>query len=479
MYDYIDACPNLECLEIKSTGFMDKDSLFARLSQRTGLKELEIDLEPGLSLLPLLGHTAAPLLFASLKRLSIMCYPEIASSLPKHLQHIEELQFDVARIPNCVSQSSDWTVFEDILAALAPCTRLRALKIGVGLLAADFPSSSSLPRLSGAAIIGLAEACPRLEDISLLALEPSAIDGTFISSLDFDRFCRNLPRLRTLSMKFHPATTTAIQKTALQSLGRYCSSLEILRLKVPFQLPSLPVPRIVPQILISSDSTPESHTLEEATGGYEETRAGLEADNMGNPRSSVEAGLSSTDQILPLFPNLTHLALSRGHTLLAVVSDTSSTSASSHSTSEKVEPELEPELEANLVRSWAYPLLIHFPKLEILEAWGDWMGHDNESLNYFLPTEEILASTWEFLSGVEQDLWDEDGEEHEGDSWDSLENGEDWEKASLINEFIIEEPVMVHEFGKLSTYEEEPDGMITPGRTFEVDGYFPSTKSFQ
>ncbi|KAL5472567.1 hypothetical protein PMIN07_000575 [Paraphaeosphaeria minitans] len=137
-------------------------------------------------------------------------------------------------------------------------------------------------------------------------------------------------------------------------------------------------------------------------------------------------------------------------------------------------------LEEDLVRSWARPLLAHFPRLEILEAWGDFSGEDNESLNYLLPTQEILASTWEFLSGIEQDLWEDDEDIfkdsfEEGDSWHSLE---DWEKASLINEFAFGEdgPEDVHEvypdMGKLALRDEEPEGMITPGRNVESDDYF-------
>jgi hypothetical protein len=62
------------------------------------------------------------------------------------------------------------------------------------------------------------------------------------------------------------------------------------------------------------------------------------------------------------------------------------------------------------------------------------MGHDNECLNYFLPIEEVLASTWEFLSGAEQDLWDDD-EEEEDNSWHSYESVDDWDAASYLNEY--------------------------------------------
>jgi hypothetical protein len=99
-------------------------------------------------------------------------------------------------------------------------------------------------------------------------------------------------------------------------------------------------------------------------------------------------------------------------------------------------------------------------------------GQDDELLNYFLPMSEILASTWEFLSGVEQDLWEDDddiGSEVElGDVWrQSWESSEDWEKASLMNEFAPEHGVdrIIADVKNLGVYDEEPEGMMTPGRT--------------
>ncbi|KAJ4344753.1 uncharacterized protein N0V89_012497 [Didymosphaeria variabile] len=440
LYQYLDACPSIKAIEVKSLNLMDKDALFTRLSQRQGLESLQIDLDPGVALIPLLsGPNALPFPFASLTRCFIMCYPEVALALPIHLRTIEELQIDIARAPISPHQPSDFGILEDMIAELSHCPSLRILKVGISSLADDFPSSILLPRLSGSALGRLGKTCPKLEDVNLLATEPSAIDGSSISSEDFDSFCKSLPYLRNLSLKLQPTTASALQTTALQSLGRHCPELEVLRLKVAFQLDRISVPGAVPQILVS-DSTFVPELLDQ-------------------------------QHISVLFPKLTHLALARPDTALAPVPDSFTNSVSSHSTSI-----VDPTTEEDLVRSWAHPLLIHFPRLEILEAWGDFSGEDNESLNYFLPTQEILASTWEFLSGIEQDLWEDDEESlEEGDSWNSLE---DWEKASLINEFAFGEdgPVDVDELypdvGKLAVRDEESEGMITPGRTLDPGDYF-------
>ncbi|KAL1595877.1 hypothetical protein SLS60_009567 [Paraconiothyrium brasiliense] len=440
LYQYLDACPSIKAIEVKSVSLMDKDALFTRLSQRQGLESLQIDLDPGVALLPLLsGPNALPSPFASLRRCSIMCYPEVALALPKHLRKMEELQIDIARAPILPHQPSDFAIIEDMIAELSHCPALQVLKIGISSLAEDFPSSILCPRLSGSALGRLGKACPMLEDINLLATEPSAIDGSSISSEDFDGFCKSLPYLRNLSLKLQPTTASALQTTALQSLGLHCPELEVLRLKVALQLDSISVSDAVPQILVSD--------------------------------STFAPEIPYQQDIPTLFPKLTHLALARPDTALAPVPDSFTDSVSSHSNSI-----VDPTVEEELVRSWAHPLLTHFPRLEILEAWGDSRGEDNESLNYFLPTQEILASTWEFLSGIEQDLWEDDEESfEEGDSWNSLE---DWEKASLVNEFAFgeEEPVDVdelyHDVGKLAVRDDEPEGMITPGRTLDPGDYF-------
>ncbi|KAF2440935.1 hypothetical protein P171DRAFT_85808 [Karstenula rhodostoma CBS 690.94] len=444
LYEYLDASPAIRTIEVKLVNLTDKDALFTRLSQRQSLESLQIDLDPGLALLPLLsGPHTLPSPFASLRRCSMMCYPEIALVLPMHLRMLEELQLDIARAPISPHQPSDFTIFEDMIAELSHCPELRNLRISVGSLAVDFPSSILLPRLSGSALGQLAETCRKLEDINFLATEPSAIDGSSISSKEFESFCKALPHLRNLNLKLQPTTASTLEITALQSLGQYCPELEVLRLKVAFQLPSLPVSNTTPRILINDDD--------------------------------VAPEIPAQPDVSPLFPNLTHLALSRSDTDLAPVSNSFTSSVSSRSTSI-----VDSTVEEDLVRSWAHPLLAHFPRLEILEAWGDFSGQDNDSLNYFLPTQEILASTWEFLSGIEQDLWEDDEESfeesfEEGDSWNSLE---DWEKASLTNEFAFGEdgPVDVHEVypevGKLALRDEEPEGMVTPGRTLEAGDYF-------
>jgi hypothetical protein len=139
---------------------------------------------------------------------------------------------------------------------------------------------------------------------------------------------------------------------------------------------------------------------------------------------------------IPLFPYLTHLALARPQNALALTPDLSGVAypesvdadlpsnvdVSSVTIPPSTVPEailpssaFDPAHEEDLVRSWSHPLKTHFPALEILEAWGDWTGADNESLNYFLPIEEVLATTWEFLSGAEQDLWHDEDIDIDGD----------------------------------------------------------------
>jgi len=188
-----------------------------------------------------------------------------------------------------------------------------------------------------------------------------------------------------------------------------------------------------------------------------------ETSNSDNNFSGSTAEPSPALPIPPLFPRLKHLAISRPNTLLSVVNDSftlTEDDANSHR-SDIVDHETEEEL----VRTWAHSLLTHFPQLEILEAWGDWMGQDNESLNYFLPTEEILASTWEFLSGAEQDLWEDDGIEDEEENWVAYESGTDWDAASYVEELSGMD-------GKLQPSVEEPEGMTTPGIILDKNNFF-------
>jgi hypothetical protein len=460
---FLDTTPSIKSVEVMANNLSGKTFLFTQLSQREGLEGLEIGLDPGLALLPQLSKSnASSSPFSMLKRLTIMCYPEIALALPRHLHLIEELQFVISRIPDQPAQKSDFAVIESLIAELSHCPHLRLLKIGLGAIAVDFPSLNSLPRLGGGALVHLSTVCPNLEDIDIFASEPSALDGSDISVNHFETFCQNLPHLRNLSLKLHPTTASALVETALQSLGQHCKELELLRLKLPFQLPSLPVPSAVPQIQVhdAPASNPILHDEEHMA----------EAKNTPNPdstSSSIVLDPPSTTQPSPLFPRLIHLAISRPETLLSALSDHLTTSSASvDGTSSEI---VDHELEEELVRTWAHPLLTHFPSLEILEAWGDWMGHDNESLNYFLPTEEILASTWEFLSGTEQDLWDDGGEDDEeeledDENWVAYESGTDWEAASYVEEL---EFAGIDE--KLRPFQDEPDGMITPGRMRETE----------
>ncbi|OAL53398.1 hypothetical protein IQ07DRAFT_609842 [Pyrenochaeta sp. DS3sAY3a] len=482
LINMLDSASSIKDIRIMNTAFFGKDSLFSRLISRPGLEVLECDLEPGLQLLPTISGIIAPSSsFASLKRLRTICYPEIALALAKHLRHIEELHLEVARLPVHEQQDSDRSVLDDLLAEFSSCPQLRSLQINVGELGVENPSSSSssCPTISGSALIKLARGCPHLEALDLIA-SSSAIDGSNISSVQFNVFSRLAPNLTLLNVKFHPRTTLALETTALLSLGRHCPRLQVLRLKGALHLPSVHAATDEPptsDIDVRTASTLEerSPTIPKIIVYEDETSDSVPLDIPGNT-----ATLPQT----PLFPNLIHLGLARPQSILYIykssyISSSSSSLASSTS---------DPTLEKDLVETWASHLLANFPCLEILEAWGDWTGEDVDSLKYILPLEEVLATTWEFLSGITQDLWetDEDGlnsaseyedwsdDYAEGISLDSRSSGDDWDKASLINELPIQDLVLGN--GYPEVYEEEPDGMLTPGRTetAEERTYFDS-----
>ncbi|KAF2033905.1 hypothetical protein EK21DRAFT_57767 [Setomelanomma holmii] len=461
--DFIDRLPSIREIQIMNANIFGKDLLFGRLSQSPNLEALEIDLDPGLHLLPLLQNpTGLSHLFPALRRLHIMCYPEIALALPKHLPALHELSMDIARIPKQGQHETDATILEELLAALVQCHHLRVLKINIGPMSADFPSIRVLPILDGSTLIKLAENCLELQQLTLLASEPAAIDGSAISSTHFEEFCQRAPNLTDLSMKFHPGTTIALEESALQSLCRHCHHLEVLRLKVALQVPSL----------ITLDGMPDTHGSS-AAKSFPHPHHQAYQDRLDQPRLGdgdyTEIKAFATRSYTPAeahFLNLTHLAFARPQSVLSIAAD--SYAASSDLQSGSV---VDLAVEEELVRSWADTLLLHFPRLDILEAWSDWTGHDNDSLNYFLPLQEPLASTWEFLSGVEQDLWDDDEPETplESNTWDTdldanndydSRGSIDWERASLINEY----PEVRHiaDTHYLEPYEEEPEDMPTP-----------------
>lgn len=454
----LDSKQSIREICIMNANFFGKDLLFSRLSQRSSLEALEIDLDPGLQLLPFLQENSTPsTLFSSLQRLHVKCYPEIAVALPAHLSHLEQLSMEIARIPNQPAHSTDITILNDILEKLVRCPRLRLVKVNIGQLATNFPFINSLPKLDGASLVRLATACSNLKDVTLLASEPAAIDASNISSAQFEQFCQLVPGLTHLSLKLHPGTAIVLEESALRSLGKYCHHLEVLRLKIALQLPNLPSLEDIASASLhcggfrGEDSFHHGSDKNQHGGGYVEIKA-----------FATQAPVSSK----PLFSNLTHFALARPQTVLSISADTYAASSMSQSSSI-----VDPWIEEELVRTWAQSLLLHFPHLDILEAWSDWTGHDNDSLNYFLPLQEPLASTWEFLSGIEQDLWDDgpDTTSHDVEQWDDdFEEGisfesrgsGDWERASLINEFPEERSVV--DGGYLDAYDDEPEDMITP-----------------
>ncbi|EOA81050.1 hypothetical protein ACJQWK_10069 [Exserohilum turcicum] len=477
LMDLLDSASTVTDICIMNAAVLDKDRIFERLSQRSGLEALQIDLDPGLQLLPCFtGPSALPSPFLTLRRLQVMCYPEIAIALPSHLQLIEDLHIDVARVPTHVRQDNDTTTLNDIIDELAQCKQLQSLHINIGQLALDFPSAISCPSLSGLTLTRLAAGCSKLQNLNLLTTAPGAIDGSAISILQFEEFCQGLPQLASLSLKLHPQTAIELESTALQSLGRNCPLLETLRLRISLHLPDLPM-HIEPLPLHPIDALSQNPMDTERAP---QTPSITINDDQKNASLQVGHVTGSKTPSVPLFPNLRHFALARPQSILSIAGNSYAASSTSRTGSF-----VDPLVEQSLVESWAQPLAAHLPRLEVLEAWGDWTGHDSETLNYFLPLEEVLATTWEFLSGVEQDLWDEEdvGEVDSGSEWKENRTDRfsmtsvDWDLASLVNEFRAEEDFDSRHF--LDTYDEEPEDMVTPVRIpNEEDAYFgnPSAK---
>lgn len=470
----LDSVPNIKDVRIMNASFFGKDLLFGRLSQRAGLEALEIDLDPGTQLVPLFtGSNLLTSPFASLKRLHLICYPEVALALPIHLRLLEELHLNIARIPDQSWQESDLSILDDLLGVISQCAKLSSLRVNIGQLANDFPTARSFPTLSGTAVIKLANGCPNLQDIDLSASEPAAINGSNISALQFDSFCRRLGLLKILSLKLHPRTSVQLETTALQSLGTFCPQLEELRLKVALQLPSLRMPRVIVPATASVDAT--SSPTSDSDSITSTPSIAINGHQRG-ASLDLEYVTGSSTPTRPLFPRLTYLAFARPQTILSINNDTYTVSSSSQSSST-----IDPSIEEDLTHLWAQPLYAHFPNLEELEAWSDWTGQDNDSARYVLPHVDLLSSIQEFLSGVEQDIWEdgETGEAHdEAENWDgetaghfsydSGESGDDWERASQLNEFPADDDF---DHGpQYSHYDDESEGMITPGRTMEREG---------
>ena len=432
---HFDALPALEEIDVLMGSIVGKDLLFGHLSKSPGLTSLAIDLDPGLRLLPLFaGPNALQKPFPSLQRLQIVCDPEIALALPSHLFALKELRLAIERQPSGEIRLSDLSILDDVVTSLLVCPNLELLEVNVGNLANGFPTAQLNLAVSGTSLVKLAACCPRLRNIDLAALDPSSIDGSGISSAHFEDFCKGLPHLEELILKLHPTTATILQTTALPSLARHCSKLEVLRLGIPLQLPNLPLYGGVSQSVAHDsevltppqtkhDQRPDSH---QAMSSTIKLVAAIDTPSATPPTTSI-----------PLFPNLTSLSFARPETLLS--SGSTITLAA----------------EEDLVHAWAQSLFTHFPLLEQLEAWGDSTGRDNRSRSYILPMEDILEATWEFLSGVEQSLWQDGDEEEEADVFSPASFGQDtyvlspgpferlvvsdWEMASEMEEFRVRE----------------------------------------
>lgn len=433
---HLDALHDLEEVDVLMSNIVSKDLLFGHLSKRHGLKSLAIDLDPGLWTLPLFsGPAALHKPFSTLERLQIVCDPEVALALPAHLFTLRELRLAIERQSSGDIRLSDLSILDDVVTSLLVCPNLELLEINVGNLASGFPTAQLNLPVGGAALVKLAACCPRLRSIDLAALDPSSIDGSGISSMHFEDFCKGLPNLEELSLKLHPATATILQTTALPSLARHCPKLEVLRMGVPLQLSNLPLYSSVFQPVPNGTMTPPQTKYDRRPDSHQamtstmELVAAIDTPSATPPNSYV-----------PLFPNLTTLSFARPETILSKGNNVSLSA------------------EEDLINTWAQSLFTHFPLLEQLEAWGDHTGCDNRSMLYILPMEDILEATWEFLSGVEQSLLQDGDDEEELGVFSPASLGQDayvlspgvlspgpferlvvsdWEMASQIEEFRV------------------------------------------
>lgn len=389
--DQLDVIPSIKAIQVKHSGISD-DLLFSRLSRRVGLLALQIDLVSGSQLLPLFESTESEPPFASLQRLDISCSPENALAMLPHLPMLENLQVHVRRTGTESPQDSDKSILGDLLTSVASASNLRVLSIIMGAISKPFAPEVESPVLSGPALVELARNNTKLKVLKISPSEPQSIDGSAISTEDFELFCSLLPHLEGLTLKFDPETVQHLTHTILESLGQHCRSLHFIRLRMSATLPGLPISNTTPRITLDApvSSSPDQESWFDKLNG-------------------------DTPSSTPLFPCLAHLAIARPDTILAFPPDSSS-------------EHLDQQLKEYLVRSWADALLADFPRLEILEAWGDWIGNDAKSLNYLLPTQGVLHCMWEFLRGIEQDIWVDEEEEEEGAS--------DWDVASGLNELV-------------------------------------------
>lgn len=201
---------------------------------------------------------------------------------------------------------------------------------------------------------------------------------------------------------------------------------------IPLQLPNLPLYGTVSSPITnnSNDTATPSQTKEDVRPDSHQA--------MSSAIKSVAvidtSSATPPTTCAPFFPSLTHLSFARPETLLSKGSSVTLAA------------------EEDLTHAWAQSLFIHFPLLEQLEAWGDSTGRDSRSIVYVLPMEDVLETTWEFLSGIEQSLWqDEDETEEDRDEMIPESFTEDayvlspgpfqrlvvsdWELASEVNEF--------------------------------------------
>jgi len=437
---HLDTMPLLEEVDVLMSSIVAKDLLFGHLGKRQGLRSLAIDLDPGLRTLPLFaGPSSLHQPFSALERLQVVCDPEIGLALPTHLFNLKELRLAVERQTSGEIRLSDLSILDDVVTSLLACPNLELLEVNVGNLAVGFPTAQLNLPVSGMALRKLAACCPRLRNIDLAALDPSSIDGSGISSAHFEEFCKGLPNLEELSLKLHPTTATILQTTALPSLARHCSKLEILRMGVPLQLPSLPLYGGVSQPVAHTDViTPPQTKYDHRPDSHQAMSSTI------NMVATIDTPSASPPSVcVPLFPNLTQLSFARPETLLSRGSAITL-----------------PD-EEDLVHAWAQSLFTHFPALEQLEAWGDFTGLAQSSMSYILPMEDILEATWEFLSGVEQSLWYDENDEQRADVFSPASFGQD---AYVLSPADSQNAYVLSPADSQNTYVISPDAHVfSPG----------------
>lgn len=420
---YLEQAPSLTIIELQTSRFVAKDSLFLYLCHRPSLLGLEIALEPTSQLSSVLPTLESPI-FQSLRRLTLLCCPEVALPLLDHLHTLQHLDLTLARTPDQQPHPDDHILVTTILNHLSTNNKnITHLTITISNLSASFPSPASLLVLTGSSLLLLAQTNPKLAhlciSISPSNSSPSALDASTISSELFDVFCTLVPSLVHLSLDLHPQTIQPeLAASALMSLGRNFLDLETLKIGIRFDLSELPIPELLDPPFLEHKHQHESGRLDpDSPDPMTITQTNL-------PTSTSTSTSLSTPQPphpRPLFPNLTHLAFARSPLLPPSTSSPLS-------------------IPDATIHAWAHVLEYHFPLLEELDSLDE-----DGTIQYVDPLENVLETVWEFLCSVEQEGWGGEGsergmevhldeklgdvqEEDEDEDEDDEDGGEEWDE---------------------------------------------------